>query len=361
MKIGFIGSGWRTQGYWRIIRQLPEHFTISGVFFRSAEKAAAFEAGNPGLAYTDLDQFLEQDHDCVMILVPRQAVLEYVEPCFKRQIPVLVETPPGNGLAELIQIYELKRRYNGRIQVAEQYYKQPYHSAVLSLIGKGLLGKVSNMRISMMHDYHGISVMRKVLGVSSEPCTITAQRFVFPVLFHCGRDGLIKNPEQIIEDSRKVAAFAFDNGTVGFFDFADEQYFNYFRSRHMNVQGTHGEINDETVTYLSREGYPVTEKLERQDLGIASNLEGYAHRGITFNGVMVYENPFLSNPESRLSDDEIAMGSILLGMERYIATGQEIYSLEEALQDTYLYLMMDEAIRRGAPVRTEQQPWSGKG
>ena len=41
-----------------------------------------------------------------------------------------------------------------------------------------------------------------------------------------------------------------------------------------------------------------------------------------------------------------------------IRTGEEIYPLKEALQDTYLYLMMDEAIRTGQSVHTEQMPWN---
>lgn len=104
MKIGFIGSGWRTRTYWRIIRALPQRFEISGVFFRSAEKAAAYEAeGLPfgGKAYTDLDEFLAAGHDMVMILIPRKAVLPYIEKCLAAGMPVLVETPPGNGVEEL--------------------------------------------------------------------------------------------------------------------------------------------------------------------------------------------------------------------------------------------------------------------
>ena len=74
MKIGFIGNGWRTQGYWRVVKQVPEKFEISGVLFRNAEKAAAFEADHPGLAFTDLDAFLQQPHDMVFILLKLEVV-----------------------------------------------------------------------------------------------------------------------------------------------------------------------------------------------------------------------------------------------------------------------------------------------
>ena len=207
----------------------------------------------------------------------------------------------------------------------------------------------------MAHDYHGISVMRKLLGSGDQACTITAQRFDVPVLYHCGRGGM--EAPRMVTDHRKVASFAFENGTVGFFDFADEQYFNYFRSRHMQVQGTHGEINDYQVAWWNGD-MPMTGRLERQDLGQDSNLEGYFHRGISFNGEMVYTSPFAKHTEARLTDDEIGMGSLLLGMNRLIRNGEEIYPLKEALQDTYLYLMMDEAIRTGQSVQTQKMPWN---
>jgi len=359
MKIGFIGNGWRTEGYWKIVRQMPDVFEISGVLFRNAEKAAAYNAKYPGKAYTDLDTFLELDHDFIMMLIPRRNVLEYLEKIVAKGFPVLLETPPCNGLEELNKVYELKKKYDAKIQVAEQYFLQPYNHAVLSICEQGYLGKISNVRVNFAHDYHGISVMRKLLKDQGEPCTITAQKFNFPVLWHCGRNGLdTTDTEKIVNDGRKIANFVYDDGRVGFFDFADEQYFNYFRSRHLQVQGTHGEIVDNQVVYMNEAMHPVTSQLMRQDLGLYSNLEGYSHRGMLFNGQIIYQSPFAKYPDVRLNDDEIAMGNLLLGMDEYVKTGVDIYSLEDALQDTYLYLKMDEAIATGAPVRTERQPWN---
>ena len=354
MKIGFIGNGWRTQGYWRVVKQVPERFEISGVLFRNPDKAAAFGADHPGLAFTDLSEFLKQPHDMVFILLPAHAVPPYAEAVLSAGFPLMIETPPTWDPEKLTELWELQRKYGARIQVAEQYFLQPYHRAVRTLVDRGTLGEVSNLRISMAHDYHGISVMRRLLGKGAADCTITGQRFEFPVLSHCGRGGL---GEGVLRtDGRKAAAFAWDDGKVGFFDFAGEQYFNYFRSRHLNVQGTHGELCDYGVTYWNG-SMPVSARLERQDTGKDSNLEGYFHRGITWNGEMIYESPFAKYTEARLTDDEIAMGSLLLGMERMIRTGEEIYPLADALTDTYLFMKMDEAIRTGGPVRTERQIW----
>ena len=356
MKIGFIGNGWRTQGYLRIVRQLPELFQISGVLFRDPKKAEAFNAENPGLAYTDLNAFLCGHHDMIMLLLPRQVILPYIEKILQAGFPLLVETPPADGIDQLQAVWDLQNKYHAKIQVAEQYFLQPYHQAVYALVHQGLLGEISNLRIAMVHDYHGISLMRRLLGVQGKTCTISAQQFSFPVLFHCGRKGLTPDAREVISDRRKVATFAFAGGKVGFFDFADEQYFNYFRSRHLNIQGVQGEINDYDVSYWNGH-MPVISRLERQDTGRDSNLEGYFHRGFTWMGDFLYTNPFAEYTEARLTDDEIAMGSLLLGMDRLIRTGEEIYPLKEALQDTYLYLKMDEAIRTGECVQTALQPW----
>ena len=354
MKIGFIGNGWRTQGYWRIVRQVPEKFEISGVLFRDAKKAAAFNESHPGLAFTELEAFLGQPHDMVFILLPAEVMLPYAEAVLRAGVPLLIETPPTWDPEKLTEVWELQKKYRAKIQVAEQYFLQPYHQAVRALTDSGILGPVSNLRISMAHDYHGISLMRRLLGEGAGNCTITAQRFEFPVLYHCGRNGMEAGTMR--RDSRKVAAFSFEDGKAGFFDFAGEQYFNDFRSRHLNVQGTHGEINDYDVCWWNGE-MPVSARLERQDTGKDSNLEGYFHRGFTWNGKMFWRSPFAGYTEARLTDDEIGMGSILLGMERMIRTGQEIYPLAEALTDTYLFLKMDEAIRTDRPVKTERQVW----
>ena len=356
MKIGFIGNGWRANGYWRIVRQVPEKFEVSGVLFRSARKAAEYSRQYPEKAYTDIDDFLGQDHDMVFILLPRGVLLPYIEKCLAAGFPLLIETPPADGLNQLREVWALQQKYGAKIQVAEQYFLQPYHKAVRALADQGLLGNISNLRIAMAHDYHGISVMRRLLGAGDKPCVISARQFSFPVLRHCGREGLVRGADTVCNDRRKVASFAFEGNKVGFFDFADEQYFNYFRSRHLNVQGPLGEINVYDVSFWNGT-VPVTARLERQDMGKDSNLEGYFHRGITWNGEMIWESPFARFPEARLTDDEIAMGSILLGMERMLRTGKEIYPLADALMDTYLFLKMDEAIRSGRPVKTERQVW----
>ena len=355
IKIGLIGAGYRAQSYLRVIRQLRNRMEISGIYVRSKERAEQIEKEYPGKADWKLDAFLEREHDFVMLLVPRDYAVFYLEKLLKEGIPVLMETPPGDGVTELRRCHTLKQQYHGMIQVAEQYFLQPYHCAVQNVLAQGMLGEVSNMEISMIHDYHGISIMRKVLGSRFQKCRISGRAYDFPVFRHCGREGLDMSKGEIVSDRRKRAEFVFEDGKVGFFDFSGEQYFNYFRTRHMNVRGEYGEIYDTRLVIKGEDSFPLNGEMIRDELGQYSNLEGCGLRRLTWNGRTIYENPYYR--EACLSDDEIAMAGILDGMMRYIQTGEEVYPLEEALQDTYLYLMMDQAIESGEMVKACAADW----
>lgn len=358
MKIGIIGTGWRAQGYMKVIRLFSHRMEVSAVLAHSEKSAQEMELYFPGKVERNLEEFLKRDYDFVMVLVPGKNVLLYIEKLMEKGIPVLSETPPGYGVEELEKCWKLKEKYHGKIQVAEQCHLRPYYQAVLNIIERGCLGEVSNMFMGMLHDYHAVSLMRKVLHVGFENCTIYARQYDFPVQHHCGREGLHRNgKENIVHDRRKRGDFIFESGKTGFYDFSDEQYFNYFRTRHMNVRGTLGEIYDFELSYLGEDGLPSMGRIGRDDPGQFENLEGCTLRSLYFNGKTVYENPYWKEGV-RLSDDEIAMAGILDGMKRYADGGEEIYSLQDALQDTYLYLSMDEAIKKEEPVSTRKMCWT---
>ncbi|MCI8280635.1 MAG: Gfo/Idh/MocA family oxidoreductase [Lachnospiraceae bacterium] len=357
-RIGFIGAGWRARGYMRVVEEFRRRMEVSGVLVHSSQRAEQMEQEFPGKIDQDLDKFMARGHDFVVVLVPKEAVLDYITALMKQGIPVLSETPPGNGVAELNECYELKQTYHGKIQVTEQCFLRPYYQAVLNLIQEGCLGRISNMGMGTLHDYHAMSIMRKTLGVGFENCTIDAREYYFPVQYHCGREGMHKEAcDHLVKDHRKRADLVFESGKAGFYDFSDEQYFNYFRTRHMYVRGELGEIYDYDVAFLGEQKLPVLGRIARDELGQYENLEGCGLRGLTLHGRPVYQNPYWEE-DVRLNDDEIAMAGMLDGMARYAAGGEEIYPLKEALQDTYLHLTLDESIRQGRPMTTTTQNWA---
>lgn len=360
MKIGFIGVGWRAHCYMRVIEEFRHRMEVSGVLVRSEERAAQMEKEYPGKVDMDLDAFMEREHDFVCVMVSREAALYYIEALMKKGIPVLCETPPGDGVAELAKCYELKQKYNGKIQVTEQCFLRPYYQAVLNLVKSGKLGRINNVGMGMLHDYHAMSVTRKLFGIEFENCSIDAKDYYFPVHYHCGREGLHpESADNLKNDHRKRADVVFETGQVMFYDFSDEQYFNYFRTRHLNVRGELGEVFDYDVAYLGENGLPVLGKICRDEIGQYENLEGCALRSLYLNGETIYENPYWREGV-RLNDDEIAMAVILDGMKRYADGGEEIYPVEEAMQDTYLHRTLDESISLGKVLKTETQIWAKK-
>ena len=79
-------------------------------------------------------------------------------------MPALAETPPGWEMDELLDLHALTER-GARVQVAEQYAFQPLHAARLALVQSGRLGPVRQAHVSVAHGYHGVSLLRRFLGI----------------------------------------------------------------------------------------------------------------------------------------------------------------------------------------------------
>jgi len=355
IRIGFIGNGWRAETFWRIMDELPEVFEYAGVLFRNAEKAAAFNQRHPGKGFTKKEELLAAKPDYVVVAIDRYAAGKALSWLMDEQIPILCETPPATSVEALCDLWEEVQQKGGRIQVAEQYFLQPYHASILKLVEEGTIGRVETAALSMMHDYHSISMMRKLLDAGFCGCSIDGRSFNVPVYRTCGRSGLTE-PE-LVDDLLKSAVFRFENETVGFHHFSGEQYFNYLRSRHLQVAGDAGEIFDLSVRGLNENDQPYEEFLRRVDAGPYSNLEGMFHHGMLFGQDMIYRNPFAKYTHARLTDDEIAIAGIMVGMKEYVDTGKDIYSLADGMQDTYLYYLMDESIHNNCTVYTKPMPW----
>jgi predicted dehydrogenase len=266
-------------------------------------------------------------------------------------VPALAETPPAPDLEGLRALHELTER-GARVQVAEQYLFQPQHAARLAVARSGVLGRVSQAQVSAAHGYHGVSLIRGLLDVHFEPCTIRARAFVSPLVAGPNRAG--PPAEHKLVESRQVIAQLDFGDRLGVYDFTGDQYFSWVRSPRVLVRGEQGEINNRRVAYLEDFRTPVYLDLQRVEAGQAGNLEGYYHKGILAGSEWVYRNPFAP---ARLTDDEIAVATCLDKMAAYAAGGPSFYGLPEASQDHYLGMLVDQAARSGEAVETEAQPW----
>ena len=350
---GIIGTGWRSEFFLRIAASLPDRFAVAGLVSRSAEKREAYAKAWNVPTFATVDALLERAKPGFMVVsVPRSAVVDQIGFVAARGVPILAETPPAEDRAGLDRVAALVAE-GARIQVAEQYFLQPTHAARLALIAGGRIGTPSYAHVAVAHGYHGISLMRRYLGIGFEPARITAKTFELPIVRSPDRH---QAPETmaIVPSVQTIATFDFGD-RVGMFDFTGDQYHGWIRSPRLTIRGERGEIAGDELRYLIDQRTPMFLKLIRQDTGHFGNLEDYHHAGILAGAEWAYRNPY---PEARFSDDEIAVAACLDAMKTYVETGVPFYSFAEAAQDHYLALEMDRAAASGEVVVTTGQSWT---
>ncbi|MFD1179474.1 Gfo/Idh/MocA family protein [Paenibacillus puldeungensis] len=355
IRFGIIGGGWRAEFYLRIAKALPERFEVAGIWVRDEEKSREL-GGKWGVPTTSrLEDFLVQarrDYSFVVLSLTKVVTPEFLVRLAAEGIPVLTETPPAVDMEGLLRLYESVGP-EAKIQVAEQFMFQPMHAARLAVAKSGLLGEVSHVQVSAGHGYHGISLIRHLLGVGFDEAEISGQRIVSPLIQGPGRNGL-PSAEAVITSEQDIALIRFGDRTA-LFDFTYDQYFSPIRRHRVLVRGLRGEIEGTEIRYLRDFRTPVYVQLRRVDAGHGSSLEGYYHQGVLAGAEWVYVNPF---GPARLSDEEIAIATSLERMGRYVQGGPACYSLAEASQDQYLTLLMLEAIKSGKTVKSTHQPWA---
>jgi hypothetical protein len=352
---GIIGSGWRTEFFLRIAKELPERFKVAGVVTRTEDSGKNIEEKFGVRTYRTSDDLLKAAKiDFAVVSVPWKIAPIRTKELVERDVPVLTETPPAPDLNSLIEINKLTE-FGAKIQVAEQYHLHPLHAARIAIANSGKLGEISQVQASICHGYHGISLIRRLMGIGFENAILTASRIISPLMDGPNRDGGPRE-EKMIESEQVIASLDF-GGKVGIYDFTDDQYFSWIRAKRLLVRGSQGEITDMTVRYLKDFQTPIEYELKRVNMGEYGNLEGSGLKGILAGEEWIYQNPFISG---RLSDDEIGVAACLEKMYRYTKTGEDFYSLAEGSQDHYLSLMINEAVKTGGKIKTETQPWATK-
>lgn len=323
------------------------------MFVRDEAKGRLFEAEWGVKTYRTLDELLRvNDLRFMVVSTPRTVTLSILSALAEHSMPILTETPPAANLNELLALHELSKR-GARIQVAEQYHLQPLHAARLAFIRSGKLGTVTQSQVSIAHSYHGMSLLRRSLGITFEPVKITAHSFTSPLIAGPDRNGPPQQ-ERTLQSEQQIAYLDFGD-KLGVFDFSNDQYRSWIRSPRLLVRGERGEINNNQVRYLEDYRTPITLSFDRQDAGEDGNLEGYYHKGILVGNEWIYKNPFIP---ARLSDDEIAVTACMTGMDAYVDGGPDMYSLAEASQDHYLSMMIEQAVSSAQVVTATRQPWA---
>lgn len=352
-RFAVVGSGWRTGFFLRVAQALPEQFTATAVITRSKETGVEIEEQWGVDTFRSLEDLPAAARpDFVVVSVPPTAAPGVIRQAVGLGYPVLAETPPGGSIEALEQLYALVTD-GAVIQVAEQYHLSPLLSAQISLARSGRIGAVSQALVAQCHDYHGVSVIRRALGIGFEDAEVNASSFRYSMVKGPTRAGDPATEEY--QDVNQISARLDFGGRLGVYEFAPEQYRSWIRSNRLLVRGDRGEIKDSEIRSLQDFRTPMFTGIRRVSTGEGGNMEGHYLRGLVAGDQWVYRNRFAP---ARLFDDEIAVATCLARMKEHIDGGPELYSLAEAAQDFYLSQLIRESARTGRPVQSEPQVWA---
>ena len=353
--IAIIGAGWRAEFYIRIALLMPERFEIIGVVARTEDARNALEQEFGVKTFSTVSQLLSHKKpDYAVSSVSWDSNPSVVEELVKAGIHVLCETPPAPTVEALQKLWKAVGS-SGMVQVAEQYLNLPGHSSRLAITKSGVIGDVTSVELSSTHGYHAVSIMRGFLQSGFEPTTITTRQFEAPLVNPLLRDGWNSDLSPQMAKTT-ISLIDFGGGKSGIYNFVDNQWHNQLRHRRIVVRGSKGEIVDDAVIRLIDGPAITSSKIERYQLGYDLNLDGFDTEHLSFDGQVVFKNPFVG---LRFMDEEIAIAQLMVQMADWIdGNAQPPYPLSEASQDQLISLAVDESIASGKSVTIQKQDWA---
>ena len=351
---GIVGGGWRSHLLLRLADAAPGRLNAAGVVTRTADAGERVTARWGVPTYRTIDELLKaEDVDYVVAAVSWPAMPGVIRDLVAAGMAVLAETPPAPDLERMRSLWR-DVAVSGLVQVAEQYLLMPGHAARHTVIQDGVIGQATSVEISSTHLYHAVSLIRRLLGVGMDDVVVNARDFRAPLVDPLTFDGW---DLQAVPEPRTTTIATLDFGDrMGLYNFVENQWWNPLRTRRIVVRGSRGELVDNTVVRLVDPTSPVESSLVYRRTGVDMNLEGSELVHVSFDGRVVYRNPWLG---TRLSEDDIAVASMLEAEGAWVrGEGPEPYPLAQACQDHAIGLAIQESARTGAEVHVAKNVWA---
>lgn len=352
--LGVIGAGWRAEFFLRLAAALPAVETV-GIAVRRPESAAAATLRWKVPTYLSAAELVaRQRPQLVVVCVSPAENAAVVADLVAAGIKVLCETPPAPDVDGLRALWAAVG-HTDSVQVAEQYLLMPGHAARCALIRRGVIGEATSAHVSSTHGYHAVSMLRGLLGVGCGPTEVRAVRFTAPLIDPLDRSGWTGDRSTHRAETT-LATVDFGDNRSGLYDFMSGQWHNQLRFRRVLVRGSHGELSDDAVVRMTGPQAIVRSLIVRSELGRDLNLDGHDTEHVSFDGEIVWRNPFLGQ---RWMDEEIAIATVLNQSARWaIGETDGPYPLAQACQDQLIALAIEDAVRTGGPVCTGTEVWA---
>ena len=358
-----VGSGWRSLFYVRIAKALPEVFELGAMLCRTDEKAERMASENGIYTTTSIEECREMKPDFVVVAVNKASIAKVSKEWMDYGFTVLCETPAAVDLDTLNELWQAHLA-GGRLIVAEQYQYDGLYQAQLKVLERGILGEPSFLNISLAHEYHGASLMRAYLKESyAADFTVAAKTYTFLTAETLNRYEKITDG-RIAQKKRTVATYEFADGKVAVYEFDSEQYRSPIRNNYVKLQGVRGEMKDEKFYWLDEKNEPVKAELvsetrlftrDSENPNLKVGQECRQIRLVHADGKeeVVFQTPFEG---CDMSTEEMAIAGLMQQAAEYDFEWAE-QELRNALQDVYMALLMEEAVKSGEVAASQVQSW----
>ena len=343
-----VGSGYRAEYYGRIAKKYPDLFRAC-YLCRSAEKAERMKAATGAEAFVSREEAIAYGPDLVVIAVDRGHMAEVTEEWALAGFPVAAETPMGSTEEELCRLFRLYREKEARIFSLEQYHRHPILAQGIREVMRGTIGKPCSAYLSLVHDYHAASLLRRMLCAEGEDYVIRGERYQHTVTDTDSREGAMLDGSRSVRD-RDTVFVSFASGKTAIYDFSSVQYRTFIHSRHLCVRGERGEWNDTLLYFTDERGNPQRIMLVPELPEKYRCLDTQALRDLrkTWSGELFLDTQW----------DEYAIATMLLDTRDFLRGGPSPYPFEEALEDAWFWLMVRKAVETPwQPVFSGNAPW----
>lgn len=323
IQYSIMGAGWRAEFYLRLAKICPDFFGVTCIMVRNESRISEIAEKYDVKIVKTLEELKQNAGEFIVNCINKDDIADMAITLSNDGFAVLCETPGCTGKTHAEQILS-KLKKGLKIQVAEQFHLKPMYAAIKKIIDLRIIGDVNFASVSVAHEYHAMSLIKFFLG-EKDVTLLSENEFNSPVLHTHFRDGETDNKQ--CQNSKHVIKVFKCGEKVGVYDFDFEQYFSPVRSDRLLIRGTRGEICENRVRYFNDDNILCESIIHRQKSG---ELDGLFSQSVTFEGRELYKNPFGT---CRLTDEETAIGSVLLKMHDYVNFGNEFYSLKDAVCD----------------------------
>lgn len=148
MRLAIIGCGIAVRDlHLPAIKELTKEYTVTALLSRTAASALRvanhikeFQDKAP-LVYENLEQLLEEKpFDAVLLSLPTEHNISYVETLLQRGIPIICEKPIALDVAQGEAVLRLVEQYGDLLYIAENYRHMPELHRAKEIIESGVIG-----------------------------------------------------------------------------------------------------------------------------------------------------------------------------------------------------------------------------